>query len=216
MATLSAHRLTCLRGAKLVFEDLSFSLESGGALLLTGPNGSGKSSLLRVLAGLLDPFDGELTLDGRPVSHDRESHRAQIAFIGHADPVKPTLTVRENLRFWADLAGTGGTASLDEALDSLNLGQLAEARGAVLSSGQRRRLSLARLLVSAADIWLMDEPTVGLDTASVRAVETIVAAHRRRGGSVVLSTHVEFRLPGGDTLDLADFTPQGLREEGVG
>lgn len=207
MAILSAHRLTCLRGARLVFEDLGFTLDAGGALLLTGPNGSGKSSLLRLLAGLLEPFDGHLEIDGAPVAADREGQRARIAYIGHADPVKSTLTVRETLSFWADLAGLRDRRRLDAALGALDLSALADARGAILSSGQRRRLSLARLLVSDADIWLLDEPTVGLDTVSVRAVEALVADHRRNGGSVVLSTHIEFTLPGGQSLDLGDYAP---------
>ena len=194
MTRLAASHLTCLRGARLVFEDLGFDLAGGDALLLTGPNGSGKSSLMRVLAGLLEPFDGSVDLDGT------------AAYIGHHDPVKPTLTVQESLDFWASLYGAAAS-DVDTALEELALTDLAPIQGRLLSSGQRRRLTLARLLVQGAEIWLMDEPTVGLDTAAVKRVEALVAAHRANGGIVVLSTHIEFALPGAQTLDLGDFAP---------
>lgn len=213
MASFCASDLTCLRGSRLVFEGLSFSLEDGDALLLTGPNGSGKSSLIRVLAGLIEPLDGSVRAEGDDVRDDRETHRARIAYLGHQDPIKLTLSIRETLRFAAAINGISDAARIDGALAALNLSTLAETRGAVLSSGQRRRASLARLLVCDAPIWLMDEPTVGLDTASVALVEAMVARHRDSGGIAVLSTHIEFRLPGAKTLDLGDFTPAAFRAE---
>jgi heme exporter protein A len=211
MARLTATSLTCLRGPRLVFEGLDFSLDAGDALLLTGPNGSGKSSLLRLLAGLLSPLDGQITANGRPISDDMEGHRAATAYLGHLDPVKPTLSVQENARFWATLLGTPDR--VDAALATLNLTELAALSGRVLSSGQRRRLSLTRLLLSPADLWLLDEPTVGLDTNAVAAVEQMVVDHRAQGGVVILSTHIEFQLPGAKTLDLGDFTPAAFRSE---
>lgn len=212
MARLSASRLTCLRGPRLVFEGLDFTLDAGDALLLTGPNGSGKSSLMRLLAGLLQPLDGSILAGGMPILDDLQTHRTRTAYLGHLDPVKPTLTVRETLEFWARLQGDPGR--VDAALAELSLTELADTPGRVLSSGQRRRLSLARLLVGSADLWLLDEPTVGLDTASVRAVERVLARHRAGGGSLVLSTHIEIDLPGALPLDLGDFTPLAFRGEG--
>lgn len=219
MAFLTVDNASCLRGSRLVFEGVDFSLDPGGAMLLTGPNGSGKSSLIRLLAGLIDLFDGSITLNGQALAGDRALYQAHLAYIGHLDPVKPTLTVRETLDFWAAmLCQTGDpSARVSAAMEALTLSELADAPGAILSSGQRRRLSLARLLVSDAEIWLMDEPTVGLDTVSVAAVEALVADHRDRGGMVVLSTHIEFKLPGAQTLDLGDFRPAAFREEaGIG
>ena len=213
MVSLNAHDLTCLRGSHLVFEGLSFGLDAGGALLLTGPNGSGKSSLIRALAGLIGPLDGRVTVDGGDIRSDREAHRARIAYLGHQDPIKPTLRVRETVAFAAALDGTPSESRIARALDALDLTALADTHGAVLSSGQRRRASLTRFLVSDAPIWLMDEPTVGLDTASVALVAAVVARHRNRGGIAVLSTHTEFPLPDAQTLDLGDFSPVILRDE---
>lgn len=203
MIRLSATDLTCLRGARLVFEGLSFALKAGDALLLTGPNGSGKSSLIRVLAGLLEPLDGSIDWGS-----DGVEHATTVAYVGHQDPIKPTLTVREELAFWAALQGmASGGEAIARAMEALNLTDLADAPGRILSSGQRRRSTLARLLVSEAPIWLLDEPTVGLDTASVALVERLIADHRAAGGIVVLSTHIEIALPGGASLDLGDFAP---------
>jgi heme exporter protein A len=215
MNRLHVDNLTCLRGARLVFEGLSFSLEAGDALLLTGPNGSGKSSLIRLLAGLLEPLDGRIAVDSEDIADDPGTHRARLAYVGHQDPIKPTLTVREDLSFWAALHGPGASDRIDEALKALDLDALADAPGRILSSGQRRRSTLARLVVSAAPLWLLDEPTVGLDTASVALVERLIADHRAAGGLVVLSSHIEIALPGGAALDLGDFGPD-RRSEGSG
>lgn len=209
MTRLSATDLTCLRGARLVFEGLSFSLKAGDALLLTGPNGSGKSSLIRLMAGLLEPLDGTISFG------DEGDGRASVAYVGHQDPIKPTLTVREELSFWAALHGFQNSDAIDRALNALNLVDLASAPGRILSSGQRRRSTLAQLVVSEAPIWLLDEPTVGLDTASVGLVERLVADHRAAGGIVVLSTHIEIALPGGTTLDLGDYAPSALTRGAV-
>lgn len=215
MAFLTVDNASCLRGSRLVFEGVSFSLEPGEALLLTGPNGSGKSSIIRLLAGLIDLFDGSIELDGLPAAGDRALYQSHLAYIGHLDPIKPTLTVKETLDFWAAMLCQSETvdARVSKAMEALTLTDLAAAPGAILSSGQRRRLSLARLLVSEAEVWLMDEPTVGLDTKSVAAVEALVAEHRAKGGMIILSTHIEFKLPGAQTLDLGDFKPAAFLEE---
>ncbi|MBI1208607.1 MAG: heme ABC exporter ATP-binding protein CcmA [Azospirillum sp.] len=207
--------LTCLRGERLVFTGLRFEVAASGALVLTGPNGSGKSSLLRLMAGLLRPWRGRLAWDGQPVTDDVEAHRARLVYVGHQDAVKPVLTVAENLAFWARLAGTGGAVdAAQSALARLGLGPLATLPGRYLSSGQKRRLNLARLLVSPAKLWLLDEPTVGLDRAAITRLELALAEHRADGGMVVLSTHAGLDLPGAGTVQLDDFAvPIGGDEE---
>jgi heme exporter protein A len=177
---LQAAGLAAFRGEKLVFRDIDFTVPVGGALLLTGPNGSGKSTLLRVLAGLLQPAAGEVRWDG------------PVAYVGHQDAVKPALTAMENLHF---AAAVGGGDS-DEALAAVGLEELADLPARMLSAGQRRRLALARLVLTGAMLWLLDEPTVGLDAASVGRFGGILAAHRARGGIVVAATHLPLPMDG--------------------
>jgi heme exporter protein A len=205
--SFSGKSITCFRGERFVFEGLDFSLGSGGALVLTGPNGSGKSSLLRIMAGLLEPADGEMERDGEPLAGAIEDHCARLHYVGYQDAIKPVMTVRENLAFWAGLrSAESGRGVVEKALDALGIAALADTPGQFLSSGQRRRLSLARLAASAAPLWLLDEPTVGLDRAAVAIIEGLVAEHRAGGGMAVLATHLDIGLGGGaQTLDLADF-----------
>lgn len=196
--------ITCFRGERFVFEALDFAVETGGALILKGANGTGKSSLIRIMAGLLDPFGGALDWNGEPVAGAREDHAARLHYVGFQDAIKPVLTVRENLAFWAGLRGSdGGTGP---ALETVGLGHLADTPAQFLSSGQRRRLSLSRLLASPADLWLLDEPTVGLDTNGIAMLEALIAAHRDGGGMVILATHQPMQTGGPpETLEIADF-----------
>jgi heme exporter protein A len=204
MTLFAGADLACRRGERLVFRGLSFALAAGEALLLTGPNGSGKSSLLRLLAGLLPPHGGAIAWEGEAIAHDPAAHRQRLHFIGHLDAVKPVLTVREAVRFWS---GMHGSDDAEVALARFGLDVLAESPGRLLSAGQKKRLSLARLLASPAPLWLLDEPTTGLDEASARALETVIAEHRALGGIVVAATHIPLALDGAQTLSLADFTP---------
>ena len=201
---LSGEDLSCIRGERLVFTKLSFRLESGGALLLRGPNGSGKSSLLRLIAGLGRPETGVIAWNGEAISRDRAGHRTRIAYAGHADAVKPALTVSENLRFWTGLRSAPVDAA--RALERLGLERHAALPGRFLSSGEKRRLALATLAATGAPVWLLDEPTVGLDTESLAALERLIAEHRNAGGMVVLSTHVDLGLGPAETLDVGAFT----------
>jgi heme exporter protein A len=178
--------------------------------LLLGPNGSGKSSLLRLLALLLEPAMGALTWDGQPVTKDREGHGARSRYLGHLDAIKPVLSLRENVAFWARLYGAGD-ALVDPALDAFGLSALARVPGRMLSAGQKRRTNLARLLAAPAPLWLMDEPTTALDKASITVLEARLAEHRARGGMVVLSTHQDVALPDAKVLRLDDFAPDPLR-----
>ncbi len=198
--------LACRRGGRLVFAGLDFRLESGQALVLRGPNGSGKSSLLRLMAGLIRPEAGGLAWDGQDALDDREAHAGRLHFIGHLDAIKLALSVAENVRFWAKLRGRVlDDVALAAALDHLHLTRLADAPSRFLSAGQRRRLALTRLVAAPAPLWLLDEPSVGLDSDSLSAFEVMLAAHRARGGMVVAATHTEIALPDAQILHLDQF-----------
>jgi heme exporter protein A len=193
--------ISCRRGERLVFAGLGFSLVPGGILLLRGPNGSGKSSLLRLMAGLLKPAEGELFRDGMPIAQDADGHRRRLAFLSHLDALKPALSAAENLAFWC------GSTSVETALAALNIAQLRDRPARLLSQGQRRRLALARILASRASLWLLDEPTNALDDEAVTLFERLLASHRASGGMTVIALHGESDLRDAATLDLARFVP---------
>ncbi len=203
---LQAVGLACLRGERVVFADLSFTVASGEAVLLMGANGAGKSSLLRVLAGLIAPLEGQLLWDGTEALADRTAHARRLRYIGHGDALKPALSAAENLAFYARLWG----GQVAPALAALGLSELADLPARVLSSGQKRRLALARLALAmpapgsppAAPLWLLDEPTVGLDAASVERLGALLAAHRAAGGMVLAATHLPLPLPSARELRL--------------
>ncbi len=208
LTRFSGHHLVCFRGERTVFENLDFDLADGGALVLRGPNGSGKSSLLRLMAGLARPLSGALAWDNEAVADDAEAHHRRLHYVGHADPVKPALTVAENLRFWAALRGDGAavaSAAVGRALDGFGIAHLADLPGRYLSAGQRRRVNLARVLASAAALWLLDEPATALDDSGVACLREAMATHRARGGMVVTSAHADPLLAGGRELDLSQF-----------
>ncbi len=194
---LQATGLAAFRGERPVFRDLDFVVEAGGALLLTGPNGSGKSTLLRLLAGLLRPTAGTLTWDGADALADLPMHARRVAYVGHQDAVKPGLTAAENLRFAARLSG----GKVRDALAAVGLEELADLPARMLSAGQRRRLALARLVLSQAPLWLLDEPTLGLDAVSVERFGTMLDAHRAANGMVIAATHLP--LPMRESTELA-------------
>lgn len=202
-SSFTGEDLRCIRGERIVFTGLSFSVSEGDALILSGPNGSGKSSLLRLMAGLLPAAAGELYRNGHPVTDDPDGHRATLHYVGHLDAVKPVLTVAENLSFWANVSG--GDTAVDAALDRFGLAKLSNAAARLLSAGQRRRLNLARIAASPAPLWLLDEPAVALDTASVAVLVSLIASHRANGGIVVLSTHTDLGIENAKSLALDDF-----------
>lgn len=187
---IEADKVAVLRGARLVFRDLSLTLGSGDAVVLAGPNGSGKSTLLRLLAGLIRPAAGRLLWQGRNVFEDLAEHGPRVAYVGHLDAIKLGLTVTENLRYAAAVSGR----AVEPALTALHLTPLANLRARVLSAGQKRRVALTRLLLSNAPLWLLDEPTLGLDTASIERFGHMLADHRAAGGMVVAATHIPLPL----------------------
>jgi heme exporter protein A len=179
------------RGGLAVLTGVRLSVAAGQALLLRGPNGVGKTSLLRTIAGLQPPISGRVVAE-----------RDSIAYASHADGLKPALTVAENLNFWAAVFGVRDTGP---ALAAMDLGLLAGRPAQNLSAGQKRRVGLARLILTGRSVWLMDEPTVSLDPQAVGLLEAAVMAHLGAGGAALIATHAEMRLPGAGVLDLTPF-----------
>lgn len=215
---LITENLSCVRGGRAIFSDLSFEVGAGECLLLLGANGAGKTSLLRMLAGYLRPAGGAIHVkdvereDGDEVTVAESCH-----FVGHLNGVKSQFTVRENLAFWAGyLSGEGGRVSHEEAiegaLDGFALNSLGEIPAGYLSAGQKRRLCLARLLVARRPIWLLDEPTVSLDKKSQTYLADAVNDHVRGGGLAIAATHLELGIENARELALGA-TP-GARDGG--
>lgn len=199
---LNVQDLSVARGGIAVLEGLSFTVNPGQALILRGPNGIGKTTLLRSLAGLQPALNGEINAPNE-----------SIAYAAHSDGIKHVLTVRENLEFWADVFGTNDIAS---ALKAFELEPLANRPAGALSAGQKRRLGLARLLVSARPIWILDEPTVSLDIHAVEMFANAIRAHLVGGGIALIATHIDLGLEA-DILDITSFKakPVAMKDDAM-
>ncbi|MBD3679215.1 MAG: heme ABC exporter ATP-binding protein CcmA [Rhodobacteraceae bacterium] len=193
--SLVVENLSCARGGIPVLERVCFALNPGEVLVLRGPNGAGKTTLLRTVAGLQPPLAG--TVEAEPES---------VAYAAHADGLKATLTVAENLEFWAGIFGTSG---IDAALTAFDLEALVDRHAQNLSAGQKRRLGLARLLVTGRPVWALDEPTVSLDVASVGLFGAALKGHLAQGGSALIATHIDLGVEA-RVLDVTEFraTPE--------
>ena len=195
--------MAAFRGDHLVFADVSFSLEPGGAMVLVGRNGSGKTTLLRLIAGLMPRATGEVLWAGEDALADLPTHGLRLAYLGHQDALKLGLTAVENLALWARIPRDRRADAIEVALAAVGLEDLAHLPARMLSAGQRRRVAIARLLVSDAMLWLLDEPTTALDTASVGRLGGLAAAHRAAGGMVIAATHLDLPLPGAAEVSLS-------------
>jgi heme exporter protein A len=195
---LTAFDLACRRGDREVFAGVSFSLGPGEALAVRGRNGAGKSSLLRLVVGLLRAAGGRLSLDG---GDPELTVGEQAHYLGHQDALKPSLSVRENLTFWSGFLGAAA-ADIGEPLAAVGLQALADLPAAYLSAGQRRRLSIARLLAVKRPIWLLDEPASSLDAVAQQRLGEFMAAHLAGGGLILAATHGELRLAAAQELQL--------------
>jgi heme exporter protein A len=179
------------RGGVPVLDAVTLALGPGEALILRGPNGIGKTTLLRCIAGLQPALSGDI-----------EAAPESLVYAGHADGIKSALTVTENLEFWARVFGTGDTST---AIETFCLGPLATRQAGALSAGQKRRLGLARLLVTGRPVWLLDEPTVSLDAEAVAMFAGAVRGHLAQGGAALIATHIDLRLTEAQVLDIGPF-----------
>ena len=196
---LTVRQLAVSRGGLVVLEGVGLALAPGQALVLRGPNGIGKTTLLRTIAGLQPAVSGEI--GAAPES---------LAYASHADGLKPALTVLENISFWASVFGTGASQAR-AALERMDLSDLSHRPAARLSAGQKRRLGLARMLVTGRAVWLLDEPTVSLDQASVALFAGAIRAHLASGGAALIASHIDLGLPEAEILDLGPFRPSRAR-----
>lgn len=200
---LEAVDLACERGSRRLFSGLSFTLAAGELLLVTGPNGAGKTSLLRILCGLTPPSGGEVRWQGKTIAGLGEEFRGQLFYLGHHNGVKDELTARENLLISCRLAGEPLTEDAARAtLAHMGLAGREDLPARLLSQGQRRRVALARLLITRAPLWILDEPLTALDARAVALIQGRLAAHLAAGGLVVLTTH--------QPIQVDDVTPRRL------
>ncbi|MGJ8529503.1 heme ABC exporter ATP-binding protein CcmA [Maritalea sp.] len=184
--SIKVRELSCSRSGFVIFAGVSFNAMPGEVILLRGPNGAGKSTCLAALHGALTPSDGIIDIE---LDDDERSPRELLHVIGHVPGVKTTLTVRENLQFWADLYGSAD--NIDLAIDAAGLHLIADSDAAILSAGQTRRLALARLLVAERPIWILDEPTSALDKQGEGWVGDLIASHANKGGIIIAATHLD-------------------------
>ena len=186
---LEAHDLMCIRDDRTLFENLSFRVTPGEVLLLEGRNGSGKTSLLRILCGIRLPEAGNITWDGEDIFELGPDYHAYTAYVGHRDGVKLDLTATENLTMAKGLGDPNNNMTIDEALDRVDLSGFEDSLARNFSAGQQRRLSLARLLVTRARLWILDEPFTSLDTHGISVVESLFSHHLANGGMLAMTSH---------------------------
>ena len=200
---LSATSLTCIREERLLFDQLNIEINTGDIVQVEGPNGSGKTSLLRILAGLSQPFEGEIFFNNQSINQSREEFHQNLLYLGHLPGVKGEMNAQENLSFNLALHGLNNDATdIKETLAEVNLSGFEDSLASHLSAGQHRRISLARLYKSNARIWILDEPFTAIDKQGVHALEQLFKAHINQGGCVILTTH----------QDLLTFEPSQIKK----
>ncbi len=202
-ALISASNLTCIREERLLFDQLAFEISAGDIVQVEGPNGSGKTSLLRILAGLSQPYEGEIYYKKQLITQSREEFHQNLLYLGHLPGVKGEMSAEENLNFNLTLHGLHNNADeIEETLSLVNLAGFEDSLASHLSAGQHRRISLARLYKSSAKIWILDEPFTAIDKQGVHSLEQLFKEHIKQGGCVILTTH----------QDLLTFSPSQVRK----
>jgi heme exporter protein A len=193
---LSVSGIEFWRGDRRVLADVSLELGACECLHLLGPNGSGKTTLLRVITGLLSPEQGQVTWGGRDTHSDRDGWRASFSYLGHSDGLKPELTARENLEFETSLRRRLQDGEVDAALEQVGLAAARDLPAGILSAGQRRRLAMARVMLAAAPLWMLDEPYTNLDAGGTTLVAGVIGSHLAAGGSAIIAAHQALAIPG--------------------
>lgn len=205
---LECHQLSCERDGRVLFEGLDISFKSGDVVQIEGPNGSGKTTMLRALVGLFADYQGEISWSGTNIHQSRTDFLSNLLFIGHLAGVKKSLSPRENLLFHSSLHQSIDLSSIDEALAKVGLYGYEDLPGYQLSAGQLRRVGLARLYLSNAPLWVLDEPFTAIDKQGVKALENLFLKHAKSGGCVILTTHQTPEITGLKQINLLDYLPK--------
>jgi len=195
--------LSCARGDRTLFRELSFRVQAGELLHITGANGAGKTTLLRTLCGLTRPIEGEIRWDGTDIRTHGDDYRMRFLYVGHLNGVQGELTPPENLRATAELTDTADATRIESALTRLSLDAYHDFPAKILSQGQKRRLALARLLVRERPLWVLDEPLAALDVQSIETITDILAEHLERGGMAILTSHQALDFGAGNVRHLS-------------
>lgn len=195
-ARLAARSVHVWRGDRHVLRGVEFEAHPGEVVHVAGPNGTGKTTLLRALAGLLQPEEGEVQWEGTPIGRQRDEFGASMSYLGHENALKGDLTAGENLHYGVGVRIEVSAAAIDDVLARVGISRCRDLPARVLSAGQRRRLAMARVLLAAAPLWILDEPFTNLDVGGVAELSAFIGQHAREGGSVVLAAHQALRIPG--------------------
>jgi len=196
---LSVSQLSCARGDRTLFTDISFAVPGGKGLHLSGPNGCGKTTLLRTLAGLTEPLDGRILLNDSPTNELGDEFRSQVAYVGHLNGLQPELNIHENLQYHTALGNGADAPRIEEAIRRVALTSRAHLQTKLLSQGQKRRAALARLFLGGESVWLLDEPVTALDVESIAVMIQAMKQHLDSGGILIYTSHQPLDL-GGDRI----------------
>ncbi len=197
------NNLTCKRGNKIIFRNLSFKIENGIATIISGKNGSGKTSLLRIIADLLDPKSGDIIWKGKSIYKNLDNYHKEITFVADINTSKNNLTIVENMNFWRNLYNSSIThEGFMRLIDNLNLRSYMNSRVSFLSKGQKRKLELSRIIIEERNIWILDEPFLGLDQDSINIIGQTISDHLAHNGVVILSSHVPVGISSKTYIDL--------------